>query len=68
MAVEHRVVSYLNFVIEIDELLHVLELVLHVISLTDIADDTSVESLNQELKSANSKGISWLQIMVLSVK
>jgi hypothetical protein len=49
MAVEYCVVSDLDLVVEVEQLLNVLVVILHVVSLADIRNDACVESFDQEL-------------------
>lgn len=63
--VEDSVVGDLHLVVQVDELLHVLILVFHVVSLADVTYDSGVEALHHKFKGADSKRISWLQIVVL---
>lgn len=68
MAVENSVVTDLDFVVDVEQLLYVSKEVLHVVSMTDVADYSGVETLCQKLKSADSKGITRLETVVLLLK
>ena len=65
VAIKYCIVGYLYFVVQVDQLLDVLEFVFHVVSLSDVADDACVEALDHKLERTNTKGVSWLENMML---
>jgi hypothetical protein len=68
MAVEDTIVSNLNLVVNIEELLNIHVIVFHVISLSNITDYTEVISFTNKFKSSDSKSISRLKIVMLRLK
>lgn len=68
MSVEYCVVSYLDLVVDVEQLLHILVVVLHVISLPYVAYNACIESFAQEFKRPDSECVARLQIVELVIK
>ena len=64
MAVEDSIVSYLDFVVKVKELLDVHLIVFHVISLPNITYNPCIKPFSYKLKWTDSKGIPGLQIVI----
>jgi hypothetical protein len=68
VAVKDRVVGDLNLVIQVQELLDVLLVVLHVITLTDVGNYSCVVALYQKFKAANSERVSGLKVVIFAIE
>jgi len=60
MAIEHCIVGYLYFIVDVEQLVHVLGVVLHVVSLTNVADDSHIIAFAKKLQRSDSKSVSRL--------
>jgi hypothetical protein len=63
MAIENGVVCNLYLVVKVHELLHILVIVLHIISLSNVTNNARIESLNQKFQRTNSERVTRLQII-----
>lgn len=68
MAIKNSIIRNLHFVVEVEKLRNIHVIVLHIISLTNVTHDAGVETLCLEFKGANSKGVTWLQVVILVLK
>jgi hypothetical protein len=68
VAVKDSVVGDLNLVVQVQELLDVREVVLHVVTLTDVSFHSFVITLDQEFQAANSERVSWLKVITFAIK
>ena len=60
MPIKDSIVHYLYFVIDIKELLNILVVVFHMISLADITYDASIEPFAEKFKFTDPESITWL--------
>lgn len=68
MTIKNGVVTDLDLVVNVEQLLDVREVVFHVFSVADVADDARVETFCQKLKSSDSEGVARLQTVVFLLK
>jgi len=65
MTIKDCIVSHLDFVVEVYQLLDVLVFVFHVVALADVTNNPSIKPFHYKFKCANPECISWLQIVML---
>jgi len=68
MAIKNSIIGYLNFIIQVHKLLHISMRVFHMIPLPDVTNYSGIISFDYEFKQADSKSVTWLEIMVFAVK
>jgi hypothetical protein len=68
VSVEDRVVCDLHLIIDVQQLLDVLVVILHVVSLPDITDHPCIKPFSQKFQVADSECVSGLKVMELSLE
>ena len=68
MAVKYRIIAGLHSIVEIEHLLHVARVVLHVVALASVSDQTGVVPFDLKLERTDAERIARKQVVMLVVE